>query len=121
MEERIKAAMEWKNVTYLELLRDVAISCNDFVLFLREKSDSSYGSDLREWPAPCGDIFSPLPLMTQFGTCFTTNPNHTQITSSFGVTERMTIVLSTSVSVVKRPEWLQDEALRAGVQISLSM
>ena len=120
MEERIKSAMEWKNVTYLQLLRDVAISCEDFVLFLRQKSDL-YGSNISRWPVPCGDIFSTVPVLTSFGTCFTTNPNYTLTTSSVGVTERITILLSTELSVVKRPEWLQDEALRAGVQISLSM
>ena len=120
MEDKIKAAMDWKNVTYLQLLRDVAISCDNFVLFLRQKSDS-YGSNVTQWPKPCGDIFSPVPVLTSFGTCFTTNPNYTMITSSVGVTERITILLSTFVSVVKRPAWLQDEALRAGVQISLSM
>ena len=120
MEERITAAMKWKNVTYLQLLRDVAISCEDFVLFLRQKSDL-YGADISRWPVPCGDIFSTVPVLTSFGTCFTSNPNYTLTTSSVGVTERITILLSTELSVVKRPEWLQDEALRAGVQISLSM
>ena len=42
-------------------------------------------------------------------------------TSSFGVTERMTIVLSTFSTIQKRPDWLQDEALRSGVFFSLAL
>ena len=120
MEERIKAAMKWRKVTYLQLLRDVAISCEEFVLFVRQKSDD-YGNNIRQWPERCGTVYSKVPVLTPFGTCFTTSPDYSHVTSSVGVTERMTLLLSTQVSIVKRPEWLQDEALRTGVQFSLAM
>ena len=120
MERRIKESMIRNKLTYLQLLRNVAIDCDEFILFLRQKSDD-FGEDRSLWPKTCGDIFSNIPVLTPFGTCFTTSPNYTQRTSSVGVTERMTLLLSTYVTIVKRPEWLQDEALRSGVQMSLGV
>ena len=120
MEGRIKAVMESKNVSYLQLLRDVAISCDEFILFIRQKS-ADFTEDPESWPRSCGHIFSNFPILTPFGTCFTSHPNYSQATSSVGVTERTTILLSTHLSVVKRADWLQDEALRSGVQFSLAL
>ena len=120
MEGRIKAAMKSNNVSYLELLRKVAIGCDEFILFIRQKSDS-FTEDSANWPKSCGEIFSTFPILTPFGTCFTTHPNYSQVTSSVGVTERSTILLSTHLSIVKRANWLQDEALRSGVQFSLGL
>ena len=120
MEGRIKSVMDSKNITYLQLLRNVSIDCEDFILFIRQKSDN-FTEDSQSWPKSCGDIFSTFPILTPFGTCFTSHPNYSQVTSSVGVTERSTILLSTHLSVVKRADWLQDEALRSGVQISLSL
>ena len=120
MEGRIKSVMDSKNITYLQLLRNVSIDCEEFILFIRQKSDN-FTEDSQSWPKSCGDIFSTFPILTPFGTCFTSHPNYSQVTSSVGVTERTTILLSTHLSVVKRADWLQDEALRSGVQISLSL
>ena len=73
MDERIETAMSTHNVSYLELLRDLAVDCDQFVLFLREKS---FGPNWEEWPSFCGDVFSPIPIFTPFGTCFTTQANY---------------------------------------------
>ena len=73
MENRVESAMVKHNLTYLELLRKVAISCDEFVLFVREKK---YPADIREWPQKCGEIFLPQPIFTPFGTCFKSNPNY---------------------------------------------
>ena len=81
MEERIKSAMESKNVSYPELLRDVAISCEEFILFVRQKSDDFTGNP-ESWPKSCGEIFSNFSILTPFGTCFTSHPNYTQVQSN---------------------------------------
>ena len=72
MESRLEAAMETHNISYFDLLRDVAIDCNQFILFLREKS---FGPNWAEWPSFCGEVFSEVPIFTPFGTCFTTATN----------------------------------------------
>ena len=41
-------------------------------------------------------------------------------TRSTGVTERMTFLLSTHVEIYKDASWLNDDALRSGVVVSLS-
>lgn len=73
METRVEEAMETHNMTYLQLLRKVAISCEEFVLFVREKS---YPEEITEWPDKCGDIFLTQPIFTPFGVCFKTNPDY---------------------------------------------
>ena len=73
MDEKINESMKIHNVTYLELLRDVAISCSDFIYFVREKS---FGPDWDTWPTICGNIFSNVPILTPFGTCYTTRPDY---------------------------------------------
>ena len=74
MDARIEEAMTEFNISYLDLLRDLAVSCDQFILFLREKS---YGPNWDYWPKACGDVFSKVPILTPFGTCFTTEPNYT--------------------------------------------
>ena len=37
MEKRIDSALEKHNMTYLEMLRKIAITCDEFILFVREK------------------------------------------------------------------------------------
>ena len=118
MERRLSDAQRQHNLTYLELLRNVSIRCEEFVIFVRDKS---FGPDPSSWPPPCGHLLSSLPILSPFGTCFTTHPNFTQRTSSFGVTERITLVLSTFTTIQKRPSWLQDESLRSGVFFSLAL
>ena len=73
MEARINETMKIHNVTYLELLRDVAISCDQFIYFIREKS---FGPDWDTWPTICGKIFSNVPILTPFGTCYTTHTDY---------------------------------------------
>ena len=68
----------------------------------------------------CGQIFDPLPILTPFGTCFTSHPNYTLTATSTGVTERLTLLLSTHSYIVKNANWLQDEALRSGVFYAVS-
>ena len=43
----------------------------------------------------------------------------THRTSTTGVTERMTITLSTFTDIYKDAAWLNDEALKTGVMFSL--
>ena len=38
MEERINEAIKIHNVSYLEFLRDIAVNCDQFIFFVREKS-----------------------------------------------------------------------------------
>ena len=71
--ERIAAAMTKHSLSYLELIRRVAIDCDDFILFVREKT---YPKDMSLWPRKCGDIFMAKPILTSFGTCFMTNPEY---------------------------------------------
>ena len=39
--------MAQHNLTYLELLRKLAVDCDQFILFVRDKS---FESDMNEWP-----------------------------------------------------------------------
>jgi len=41
-------------------------------------------------------------------------------TSTTGVTEKMTLLLSTYVEIVKDAAWVNDEALKSGIFYSLS-
>ena len=75
MERRLATAQRKHNLSYLELLRNVSIRCEEFVIFARDKS---FGPDLSSWPQACGQILSGLPILTPFGTCFRTHPNFTQ-------------------------------------------
>ena len=61
-----------------------------------------------------------MPILTPFGTCFTSHPGFRLLTSSTGVTERMMLLLSTHSTITKNPAWLQDEALKTGVFFSVS-
>ena len=70
MEARLVDAMKKFNLTRLEMFRKVAVKCEEFIHFVREKS---FGPDHYSWPLPCGDIFYNVPIFTPFGTCFTTN------------------------------------------------
>ena len=58
--------------------------------------------------------------MTPFGTCFTSHPDYILTATSTGVTERLTLLLSTHSTIVKNADWLQDEALRSGVFFAVS-
>ena len=71
-------------------------------------------------PFRCGTIFSRTPIFSPLGTCFTTSPNFTLTATSTGVSERLTILLSTHSTIVKDPAWLQDEALKTQVFFVLS-
>ena len=73
MEKRINETIKIHNITYLELLRDVAIGCNQFIYFVKEKS---FGPNWDNWPTVCGTIFSKTPILTPFGTCYTTHPDY---------------------------------------------
>ena len=75
MEQRISEAKLKHNISYLELLREVAVRCEEFVIFVREKR---FGPDPTTWPQPCPHLLSPLPILSPFGTCFTSQPNFTQ-------------------------------------------
>ena len=67
MEERL--LKKRFNMSRLEMFRSIAVHCEDFIIFLRDKS---FGTDTFKWPITCGDIFY-IPIFTPFGTCFTTN------------------------------------------------
>ena len=73
MENRIDEAMSKHNISYLQLLRNVAVTCDEFILFVREKK---YNPDFSTWPKKCGEVFLEQPILTSFGTCFISNPNY---------------------------------------------
>ena len=68
MEQRLNKSMEKFGLTRLELFRNIAVKCENFIVFVRE---ISFGSDPENWPKVCGEIFQTLPILTPFGTCFT--------------------------------------------------
>ena len=68
----------------------------------------------------CGTVFSKTPIFSPLGTCFTKSPDFTLTATSTGVSERLTLVLSTHSTIVKDPVWLQDEALKTQVFFALS-
>ena len=70
MEERLVNAIEKFNLTRLEMFKRIAVKCEEFIHFVREKS---FGPDVYSLPLPCRDIFYKVPIFTPFGTCFTTN------------------------------------------------
>ena len=70
MEKRISNSMEKFGLTYMELLRKVAVTCDEFILFVREKT---YSQNMADWPNKCGDVFYDFPILSSFGTCFMTN------------------------------------------------
>ena len=132
MEERINEAIKIHNVSYLEFLRDVAVSCDQFIFFVREKS---FGPDWDTWPQICGKIFSNVPILSPAGTCYTTHPDYEKKlnlyssmmilrlsyrTFSYGVTEKITLLLSSYVEILKSPEWLIDESLRGNENKKIS-
>ena len=49
MDVRINDSMAKHNLTYLDLLRNLAIDCDKFILFVRDKSFSKYGN-YANWP-----------------------------------------------------------------------
>ena len=70
MEKKLLSTMEKFELTRLELFRNIAVKCEDFIVFYR---DNSFGSDMESWPQVCGQLFYKVPIFTPFGTCFTTN------------------------------------------------
>ena len=68
MENRLNRSIEKFGLTRLELFRNIAVECENFIVFVREVS---FGSDPDKWPTICGEIFQTLPILTPFGTCFT--------------------------------------------------
>ena len=48
MDEKISLSMAKHNLTYLELLRTLAVDCDQFILFVRDKS---FGGQRDKWPA----------------------------------------------------------------------
>ena len=69
MEERILETMRQFTMTRLEIFQNIAVQCEDFIGFFRDKS---FGTDYYSWPKICGEIFYNIPIFTPFGTCFTT-------------------------------------------------
>ena len=65
MEERLLNAMEKFNLTRLEMFKRIAVKCEEFIHFVREKS---FGPEFYSWPLPCGDIFYNVPIFAPFGT-----------------------------------------------------
>ena len=51
MDARITQSLAQHNLTYLELLRKLAVDCDQFILFVRDKS---FESDMTEWPDKYG-------------------------------------------------------------------
>ena len=51
MDTRITQSLAQHNLTYLELLRKLAVDCDEFILFIRDKS---FESDMTEWPEKYG-------------------------------------------------------------------
>ena len=47
MDARISQSMAQHNLTYLELLRKLAVDCDQFILFVRDKS---FEAEMNEWP-----------------------------------------------------------------------
>merc|ERR1711953_46493 len=117
MEKRISNSMEKFGLTYMELLRKVAVTCDEFILFVREKT---YSQNMADWPNKCGDVFYDFPILSSFGTCFMTNIENNLTITTTGFTERITILLDTKITINKNAAWLNDEALRSGVFFSLS-
>ena len=70
MEKRISNSMEKFGLTYMELLRKVAVTCDEFILIVREKT---YSQNMADWPNKCGDVFYDFPILSSFGTCFMSN------------------------------------------------
>ena len=68
MEEKLLKSLKKFDLSRLELLRNVAVKCEQFIIFMREQS---FGSDQRNWPTVCGDVFDTIPILSPFGTCFT--------------------------------------------------
>ena len=76
MDARVEGAMAAHNLTYLQLLRALAVDCDQFVLFVRYftvlyctvlcslSRDKSFGPEMASWPAKCGTIFSTVPPST---------------------------------------------------------
>ena len=69
MEIKLQETMNRFNLTRFELFQNIAVRCENFIGFVREKS---FGPDFSLWPQICGDIFYDIPIFTPFGTCFTT-------------------------------------------------
>ena len=51
MDARISEAMARHNLTYLGLLRKLAVDCDQFILFVRDKS---FESEMDQWPEKYG-------------------------------------------------------------------
>ena len=51
MDARISEALARHNLTYLELLRQLAVDCDQFILFVRDKS---FESEMDQWPKKYG-------------------------------------------------------------------
>ena len=49
MDVKINESMAQHNLTYLDLLRKLAVDCDKFILFVRDKSFVKYG-DWTKWP-----------------------------------------------------------------------
>ena len=52
MDARISEAMVNHNLTYLGLLRKLAVDCDQFILFVRDKS---FESEMDQWPEKYGN------------------------------------------------------------------
>ena len=65
MEEKLISKMKKFNMSRLDLFRNISVQCEDFIVFLRDKSFT-----LETWPKLCGEIFHTTPILTPFGACF---------------------------------------------------
>ena len=76
------------------------------------------GPRQEDWPDICPDLFYSTPILTPFGTCFTTNTSLSA--TATGVTQKLSITLLSALSFPKEVDWLMEEALRTGVRTKVS-
>ena len=110
-EARLERAASQAGLTRLELLRAVAGTCQEFIRAVRVKQ---LGPRQEDWPDICPDLFYSTPILTPFGTCFTTNTSLSA--TATGVTQKLSITLLPDLSFPKHVDWLREEALRTGVR-----
>ena len=69
-----------KNKTFLDLLRTVAIDCDDFVMHMNSKVLSRNTQNKNR---KCGDLFNQQPIFSPIGTCFTTKEQNCRLKTEF--------------------------------------
>ena len=68
------------NKTFLDLLRAVAIDCDDFVMHMNSKVLSRNTQNKNR---KCGDLFNQQPIFSPIGTCFTTKEQNCRLKTEF--------------------------------------